>query len=527
MTGHKPDKQPLTMDAPASATTESFVSLAPPAAPRLGSSAPLATSTTFQTTVKAPTQPPSSQLLLSHGEVVAATPLGDIKSTVCRDLDGQIVFYRPSSLALHALLQVAHDAPHTAITTTPSPSPASPAPASSAAVSPALGVPHSASAADGPDARAEAKTTTIADKTSKKQQHDDENEDNEDDQNETMTIAKQHQPYVTLYAAESHAPQWSLLQQAWDAITLLSRQHRKQVTITTTTFAFEWDARAYQWHMLPPSSSSSNPENDGEAANKSKNNDDDDKGVVDLYCCTMDHQPIALLTHRASRLLFFTNTDNNPFRQQTTDPVQWHAFLTLSSLLLYDLITSQLHSLGGDPQALHWMIDKQRQATYDAVYPSPPPPLPTTRMSITPMPLTTASSSPTSPPPISSPFYQQQIAPQHHHFNHDSLAKLDHHDLDDQDDLSIHHRWSTNSMKSLELDPGCMQCWWGSHCWWSVFPCCMPGGWCDRLWIKWRGQLKHSIQQHRHQQHHHPHHPDHPHRSRMARRLQGWQEQQE
>ncbi|OBZ81666.1 hypothetical protein A0J61_10285 [Choanephora cucurbitarum] len=49
-------------------------------------------------------------------------------------------------------------------------------------------------------------------------------------------------------------------------------------------------------------------------------------------------------------------------------------------------------------------------------------------------------------------------------------------------------RWSTpQSFKSIELDPGIWRCWWGYGFWWSWFPCCMPGGCCDRACIHIRG----------------------------------------
>ncbi|KAI7892862.1 uncharacterized protein EV154DRAFT_503800 [Mucor mucedo] len=50
-------------------------------------------------------------------------------------------------------------------------------------------------------------------------------------------------------------------------------------------------------------------------------------------------------------------------------------------------------------------------------------------------------------------------------------------------------RWSSaDSFKSIELDPGVWHCWWGYSFWWSWFPCCMPGGCCDRACIRLKGQ---------------------------------------
>lgn len=47
------------------------------------------------------------------------------------------------------------------------------------------------------------------------------------------------------------------------------------------------------------------------------------------------------------------------------------------------------------------------------------------------------------------------------------------------------------SIKSIELDPGIWHCFFGQGCWWTWCACCMPGGWCDRLWINCRLGLRH------------------------------------
>lgn len=51
----------------------------------------------------------------------------------------------------------------------------------------------------------------------------------------------------------------------------------------------------------------------------------------------------------------------------------------------------------------------------------------------------------------------------------------------------VQSRWSSHSNKSIELDPGFWHCYWGYGCWWSWFPCCMPGGILDRAMIKLKG----------------------------------------
>ncbi|KAI8069771.1 uncharacterized protein B0P05DRAFT_189292 [Gilbertella persicaria] len=86
-----------------------------------------------------------------------------------------------------------------------------------------------------------------------------------------------------------------------------------------------------------------------------------------------------------------------------------------------------------------------------------------------------------------------------HHYMSNLLAS-DPSGLDESDTLSFtqHYpghqslvgdtRWSAQSFKSIELDPGIWRCWWGYKFWWSWLPCCMPGGCCDRVCIRMKGK---------------------------------------
>ncbi|CAO3579179.1 unnamed protein product [Absidia cylindrospora] len=375
---------------------------------------------------------------------------------------------------------------------------------------------------------------------------DDVDDDDDDGLYQRLVIPKQRQCYVTLYDATNDQPIWSLLEQDWHTMTLISRQPPQKYTmLTTSTFSFVWEDQAitssaassnflfpYQWQMKLAK----------------------DGTTMELLCeqyqpdHRMKKRPVALLANQATQLILFGNDDDdsnetptsalplendhddgtnnkNPFRslqdskhqqqqqqQQQRKLDSLDTFLVLSSLLLYDLITSQLRALGGETEAMVMMIDRQQQALEEEIdmfykqYQQQQRQKPMTNNNNNNM--------------------VHHTNPSHYYSGHDPM------DDDDMDREIVmdHHsnnsnnngggggqlRWSsTGSMKSLELDPGFWRCCFGYGCWWSWFPCCMPGGWCDRAWIKVRGV--------RRQQHHNHHH----HRSRVTRRMQGWQQQEE
>lgn len=481
------------------------------------------------------------------------TQLKSIQCTVCKDSDDNTLFYRPA-MALHTLFQA--------------PKPCAPSSAAqdelpirqsidttdtyiqdhnNQGIQQQRGVDHGEAPppprrnndyADDTD-----DTNTISNNVGERTMGKDSqvNDDLDEEASPRLVIPKQHQPYATLYDATNHQPLWSLVEQDWHTITLLSRQQPHQyLLMTTSTFSFVWEGQTgptvvekdqqdapialfpYQWRMKMA----------------------DDGKAMDLLCeqwqSDQTRKSVALLANQATRLVLFgssdssasptsatsndnpmakmdsisssasTGLDKNPFRlpldnnKRKIDSLD--TFLLLSGLLLHDLISSQLRALGGGLDAMVMMIERQQDALME-------------EMEL---------------------FYkrhqgysQQQtgramadndgrgMIPTRHYTNQNISTGFD--DGDDFDDgassldrnEAAHFpygnngnrtRWSSSaSLKSLELDPGLWRCWWGYGCWWSWFPCCMPGGWCDRAWIKVRGGA-------RRKQHHH--------RSRVTRRMQ-------
>ncbi|SAL96313.1 hypothetical protein [Absidia glauca] len=378
------------------------------------------------------------------------------------------------------------------------------------------------------------------------------NDDLDEEVSPRVVIPEQRQTYATLYDATNDQPLWSLVEQDWHTMTLLSRQQPHQyLLMTASTFSFVWEGQTaptmvekgqqdappslfpYHWRMKMA----------------------DDGKSMDLLCeqCQSDQtrKPVALLANQATRLVLFggsdssitptsvpgnethmtkvdsisssatTSTSKNPFRlpldninnRRKIDSLD--TFLLLSGLLLHDLIDSQLRALGGGLEAMVMMIERQQEALAEEMHL-----FYNKRYQGYPQQQTGVVDNDGRRTLPTRYFPNQTISTgldEGDDFD-DGASSLDRNEADHFPYGSNNRtRWSSSaSLKSLELDPGLWRCWWGYGCWWSWFPCCMPGGWCDRAWIKVRGGA------HRKQHHHHHHH-----RSRVTRRMQGWQQQEE
>ncbi|KAF7723336.1 hypothetical protein EC973_002084 [Apophysomyces ossiformis] len=232
-------------------------------------------------------------------------------------------------------------------------------------------------------------------------------------------------PYVSLYSAESQRLMWRLINKDWQDMIFQAADDNNQ-TISLTTSAAEF---SFQWTDQTVYHWRPVP------AQQQQSTTD-----YDLRCYASNGHLVAEFMTDRTRFVLWPTMPNqtNPFRSQQQaieDP--FTTFLLLSGFLIIEHITFMLRSLGNDTEALRMIMD------------------PTTVRKKTPV--DDAASS------VDMPYVE--------------------------DDLSlVHQRWSSGSTKSIELDPGFWHCWWGNGCWWTWCPCCMPGGWCDRLWIKLRGQ---------------------------------------
>ncbi|KAI9322859.1 hypothetical protein BX666DRAFT_1899021 [Dichotomocladium elegans] len=264
-------------------------------------------------------------------------------------------------------------------------------------------------------------------------------------------------PYVTLYDEQKRAV-WSLASRNQHAFNFIAQNHQQQyhVSLITTTLSFQWiNGQTYRWRVIPCSTGAS----------------------YDLRCYYQDGKLVAEFL-AGNRFIAWAHTaienKTNPFRQpvasntthakdsENNDQHDAHGsdrqndllntFLLLSGLLLLDNI--------GSTVAMATHIDAEEDDT--------------TSMT-------------------SSMYYADQ-----------GLV----------DAVPTSGRWySVGSVKSIELDPGLMHCWWGIGCCWSWCPCCMPGGWCDRL--RW-GLLQRKRDDRQ---------TNALSRSRQQRRRQGWSQQ--
>lgn len=343
---------------------------------------------------------PTMELTLLHDQwketpVVGTTTsdqqqkhLPSVRCTLCQDEDNNVLFYRPS-MTLHTLFQV----------------PDEPTAARYTKKRHTLELEDDGHLSTNSPAEARHQSTDHA--------------GGDDETHHRLVIPKPRQCYATLYASTDDQPLWTFVEQDWHSMTLLSRQPpHHAISMTTSTFSFVWgnnnDGGLYQWRMQLG----------------------DDPTMMDLLCeqwqADQTKRPVAWLKNGATRLALFTGNEasnNNPFRTAQS-PLE--TFLVLSGLLLYELICSQVRTLGGGVEAMTMMIDRQQHA----------------------------------------------LAEETRRFYTDKQRGLYEDDMDDRS------RWSsTGSLKSLELDQG----WW--RCW--RVPWCVPGSWCDRAWIKTRGGYHH------------------------------------
>ncbi|EIE84686.1 hypothetical protein RO3G_09396 [Rhizopus delemar RA 99-880] len=127
-------------------------------------------------------------------------------------------------------------------------------------------------------------------------------------------------------------------------------------------------------------------------------------------------------------------------------------FIILSGLIINDHVKNLLKSLGNDPEAIKTILYFNKSHNNQAEY-----------------------NENDEDEDVGSLSYSYH---QHHYPGHRSLVENE-------------DRWSSaHSFKSIELNPGVWH-WW-HKVWWSCFPCCMPGGCCDRACIKLKGHNSRS-----------------------------------
>ncbi|KAJ8659487.1 hypothetical protein O0I10_004852 [Lichtheimia ornata] len=264
------------------------------------------------------------------------------------------------------------------------------------------------------------------------------------------SIPRAYLPYVTLYGPQKQAL-WSLTGKQWNALEFTSPKDQHVVKLLKEKLAFVWiNNVSYQWRFMPATDPNTNTT------------------TYDLRCYE-GRQVIAEFI--SNRYIQWSHAAQQP-QQQAANPFRqneslFSSFLLLSGLLILDLAGCPPRSTP-DPEALLlWMApDSIEQDDEDD----------------------TASMA-------SSLYYAEQ-----------GLVDNDH---------APTGRWyggGVESVKSIELDPGLLHCWWGYGFWWTWCPCCMPGGWFDRF--RWSLRRRKEINNHSN---------SNTSRSRQ-RRQRGWQQ---
>ncbi|KAI8142530.1 hypothetical protein BJV82DRAFT_615209 [Fennellomyces sp. T-0311] len=251
-------------------------------------------------------------------------------------------------------------------------------------------------------------------------------------------------PFVTLYGGQKQAL-WSLTNKDWHTMEFASPKQDHIVTLTTSTslFSFTWlNGKTYQWRLVPASSPKTQQQNH----------------PYDLRCY---HDDKLVAEFLENRFVQWTTATEQPFN--ALYDIQFSSFLLLSGLLIHEHLSSILRSLGGGPEAVQLVTDPSFAAT------------------------ATGADDDDDASLGSSSFYGEREP----YYADQGLVDGQH---------AATGRWysthsgtiggGAGSVKSIELDPGLLRCFWGYGFWWTWCPCCMPGGWFDRLWINCRLQRR-------------------------------------
>lgn len=239
-------------------------------------------------------------------------------------------------------------------------------------------------------------------------------------------------------------PIWKLTNRDWHGMTLIYQNLIIVLSTTPPQFRFTFHKRFYHWQVIKQDLYLYTLKCYETESKKLIAELDNDKLILDI--ATLDDD----------------NTSTNPFRKSAIsiedDP--FTTLVILSGLLVNNHVKVLLKSLGGGTDALSMIID---------------PPAATNGQQH-------------KEPNVFNNMYNTG-----HDDEEDDITSLSstyaknypgHQSL--VDDRGA--RWSSaESFKSIELDPGVWHCWWGYRFWWSWFPCCMPGGYCDRACIRIKG----------------------------------------
>lgn len=259
--------------------------------------------------------------------------------------------------------------------------------------------------------------------------------------------AKEQKEEVIFYN-QYQKPIWKLINRDWHGMTLIYQQ--LTITLSTTPppqFKFTFQHKVYYWQAFK-------------------------QQPYILKCFEADTKKLIAQLSQTELLLDILpivsviTEETNPFRKSSLQPTENNTtegvggddpFITLvilSGLLVNHHIKILLKSLGGGPEALEMILGE-------------------------------------APPSTVSPQEQQEEENEEDDITSLSSARQNHYYPGHQSlvEGNQHSRWSSSaqSFKSIELDPGVWHCWWGYKFWWNWFPCCMPGGCCDRICIRLKG----------------------------------------
>lgn len=248
------------------------------------------------------------------------------------------------------------------------------------------------------------------------------------------SLQQKDQQNILPFFNRHQKPIWRLANRDWHGMTLIYQHLIIVLSTTPPQFRFTFHKQFYHWQVIKH-----------------------DVFLYTLKCFETESKKLIGELDQDAFVLDLTTT--NPFRKSVIledDP--FTTLVLLSGLLVNNHVKTLLKSLGGGTDALNMIIDppaatsgqREEHNVFNNTY-------------------NTGEEEDDDITSLSSTYVKNYPG-------HQSLV----------DDRGA--RWSSaDSFKSIELDPGVWHCWWGYSFWWSWFPCCMPGGCCDRACIRLKG----------------------------------------
>ncbi|CEP19470.1 hypothetical protein [Parasitella parasitica] len=232
-------------------------------------------------------------------------------------------------------------------------------------------------------------------------------------------------------------PIWKLENRDWHGMTLIHENSKAKLSATPPQFRFTLNGHLCHWQIQPQNS------------------------LYSLKCFQTETKVLIAELNQNELNMYHQKNEYNPFRKLAQIDHYTTTLVILTGLLANHYLKHLLKSLDGEPEALKVTVDPSQVHINSSKLKS-------------------------------TPGFQHDEEEED-----DDIASLSyypgHQNLVDDGDPNSRWSASAKSFKSIELDPGLWHCWWGYTFWWSWFPFCMPGGYCDKARFRSKGRNRPKI----------------------------------